>query len=349
MNIRETTVSAVLDGNSEKSLSLVITGRFNYQESYAAFQKDTTQLEDTARIIGIFVDRLKKYRFFQKEKELVNVADIGCNDGVACLRYLKTISDKPKFNYFGIDIEETSLQKTGRLLLSCKIINKLILIKGDAFDGKIRQKKEFAAAPFDLIFVSHSAYYVKRQRDPRSISEHTSFILDISNLLSKNGVAILVHGNSFYSLRKRYGVSDARDTPYLLEQAMCSSDLNQLQSVKFTSRLNFIEMDDSLWDAMKYPDKYILYKNHFNFVDTLEKISFIINFDFIDMEKKGILPKFIDEIKEIITKNDHAFPITSSLQVIVSPHCSLTHKIAKALQETEDEILHSRIREGEHR
>ena len=340
MNATKKTTSTTLDNDLGKSLPSAITGKLNYHESYSAFLRDTTQTEDTTRIIGTFIDRLKKHQVFQDEKEPINVADIGCNDSIACLYYLKTVSHKAKFNYFGMDISKESLRKAEKLLLSNQIIDNYLLIEGDAFDGKIKQRKEFVATMFDLIFVSHSAYYVGYQeKNLKDESKYASFLLDISNLLSTTGVAILIHGNSFYSLSKKYGDFEVRDTPFLLEQGASLSFLNQLKIIKFTSRLSFAEMDDYLWEAMKHPNKYALHQHHSNFVDALEKILFIINCSFVDMKKRGMLSNFIDEVKEIIIKNGNSFPIVSFLQVIVSPHHTLLHKTAKALQETEDIIL----------
>lgn len=61
--------------------------------------------------------------------------------------------------------------------------------------------------------------------------------------------------------------------------------------------------------------------------------------DLHDLGKKGHLSDFIDEVKEMIIKNGHCLYITTHLQVIASPQCNLQQQIAKALQETQTEIL----------
>lgn len=240
----------------------IIGGIFNYKEVFATFLQDTTQKKDTAMLLGIFADKMQKNQVILCDEKVVNVADIGCADGTSCLQYLEKLNYPIGFNYVGIDVLEELVLEARKHLPNHSMIKQATVIKGDAFSGTLRQRHEFSSKSFDLLFVSHSAYFVKKEN-------RLSFIKDIANILAKNGVAILLHESSFNDLRSKYGGGIVGDTPQLLEEATKTVGLADFQSIGFTSKLHFKPLESYLWEALKYPDKYPSLQQKADFVNTL--------------------------------------------------------------------------------
>ena len=339
MNYRNTKnkVCETINCSTGSDTPLTVCGEFDYKKAYTTFFNDTTEVLDAKRIISCFFKKIKNQSVYAHSKEPLNITDIGCSDGQTSLGYLKSLEYKHGFNYYGIDINKPSLNEAQKLLLLDKSIKNLSLINQDAFDEDITKMKEFEGKKFDLIFVSHSAYFIGYTDDFKSIVPHSKFISDISNLLSEKGMAFFIHGNSFFKLRRKYSGVYVRNTPCFLEQAT-PSHLKHLKVLKFNSKLSFEEIDERLWEEIKHPNNYRIYGENVKFLRTLEKISFIINRSLREMEKEGTLSSFINEIKETVFENHNTFPITSFFQVVVPPSCNFTHQIVKALDETEKDL-----------
>jgi hypothetical protein len=322
---------------SQKHFTSILEGYFNYNEAFSAFVKGTCQKKDTASIVGVFAKKLQKAQGSLYKNQPIKVADIGCADSVTCLQYLKKMDYRPGFDYFGIDTNQKFLQEAKIILSHEPIIKKHALVNSDALSGRLTQEKEFASALFELIFVSHTAYYIKDVLSGRRFLEDT-----IKLLSKKSGIAVFLHEDSTHYFRSTYNKKqfNTLSTPDLLEKSAQGlvTNSNQLKSLSFTSKLHFLPLEEDLWEAAKYPKYYKEFAHNSDFIDTLKKLAFIVQCDLIGLAESGTLTRYIDEMKDILSNNDNCFDLVTRMQILAAPQCAFYHKIAMLLKETEKEI-----------
>lgn len=321
------TYTSLLPGSQN---SKIIGGVFDYNEAFAAFLRGTTQKKDAARVIKTLYTKLNKF-LSPSVNQPMTVLDIGCANAMTGLQYLNTIHHSEGFNYYGIDPNSIFIKEAEAILAESPIIKQKHLITGDALSGNLKGKNELSSVLFDLIFVSHAAYYIND-----TPHDYEAFIKDITQLLLPNGIAILLH--AFLEIRKKHGTVGTVNTPTLLSEAYLSVNGIQLKNIEITSSLKFLDLSDEMWEALKCPEHYHLQNNNFNFIDTVYKLSFIVHSSLNDMHEKGNLKNYIDEIKTILRENNNCFNIKTQLQIVVSAHCSFQSKVNAVLEEFSQEL-----------
>lgn len=319
---------------SKQQPSDILEGKFNYNEAFEAFVKGTRQKEESASVIGAFTRKLQEKSVFLVKQQPVKVADIGCADSSTCLKYLRSMNCQPGFNYFGIDTNQKFLREAKTRLMNDSIIKNYTLVNCDALSGELKQRGDLTA--FEFIFVSHIAYYLKNQLAGRA------FLEDITKLLSEQcGIAVFLHEDSTYYFRSTYNKTQFHTaTPVLLEKSAqdLPANFNQFKSISFTSKLHFPLLRKELWEAAKYPYFYKDHAHEPNFIDMLKKLTFIVQRDLIGLANEGSLAAYVNEIRDAISDNNNCLDLETRMQTLVSPQCTLRHKIARALKETEEEM-----------
>jgi hypothetical protein len=231
----------------------ILEGRFNYNEAFSAFKKSTSQKIETATVIGALSRKLQAHQSFRKGASL-QVLDIGCADSTTTIQYLSKINEPYGFDYVGVDNNQVFLTNAIPYLAKEPSVRTYTLIQEDALSGKLSEHITLSLQLFDLIVVSHAAYYLKDE-----LSGYL-FIKDLLHLLTKgNGMAIFLHEDTTHHYRKTYNKQFTRkSTPLLLEQFSSRVIQNQEQfnALSFTSKLYFSPLSDSLWENAKYPCKY---------------------------------------------------------------------------------------------
>lgn len=314
----------------------ILDGIYNYNETFSSFVKGTHQKRDTALVMGVFAKKLREKQVSLFKQQFVKVADLGCANSATGIQYLTSMNYPPGFHYFGIDTNRTFIKEAEAMLLAEPLIKKHTLIHGNALGGNLKEKKELASELFDFIFISHTAYYLTDELACRA------FLVDIMKLLSECGIAIFLHENSTCYFRSTYNRNQFNkiSTPMFLEQSArtLNTSFNQFESICFTSKLKFSPMNGELWEAMKHPESYKRFSRVPNFIETLEKLAFIVQRELTGMAQEGSLSDYIDDIREAITTNNNCFDLKTHMQTMVGPKCVLRHKIARALSETQEEI-----------
>src|SRR5690606_24858237 len=147
------------------------------------------------------------------------------------------------------------------------------LIKGDVLLEGLDAISQVPEHSFDLIFISHLAYYLQ--------DEHYSqlFMSNMLKLLNDNGLAIFLHEDSTHHFRATYNSNYKHiNAPELLRNSTAGllETAAQFNEISFTSQLIFEEMTDELWEAAKNPSCYELFHHLPGFIDTLNKLSFLV-------------------------------------------------------------------------
>lgn len=313
----------------------ILSGIFNYDETFTSFLESTDQKRETAAIIGSFSDKLIKNKAFLSEKRTVKIMDIGCANAKTGIKYIHKINEQsdhlPGFEYVGIDTHSHFLKEAKSKLSTEPLIKKYSLVHSDALSGNLKKRKEFAHELFDFIFISHTAYYLRNELSCRA------FLGDIIKLLSTCGIAVFLHEDSTCYFRSTYNKHHFKNvsTPLLIEQSarLVNKSFNQFKSIRFTSKLNFPLLNNDLWEAMKKPEKYLAFSRLPNFTKTLELLAFIVQRDLHSLKKEGLLPNYVDDIKEAVSANNNCLDLQTHMQIIVAPDCVLRHKIVQSLEQ----------------
>ncbi len=315
----------------------ILQGLFDYNESFDAFLKGTAQKKETALVVGYFAKKLQEAQIQFTNQEPIEVADLGCADSFTCLEYLKKMNYEPGFNYLGIDTNQKFLQEANIKLSNEGLIKKYTLMNDNALSGCLAEKEALSSLVFDLIFVSHTAYYIKDLLSGRN------FLEDINKLLAKeSGIAIFLHEDSTYYFRSTYNPNQFNtiSAPALLEKSAEELTTNsiQLTSINFHSKLHFSHLEEELWEHLKTPSNYSTFADNPAFVDTLKKLAFIVQCDLKALAERGSLSPYIDDIKTILQNNDNCLNLQTCMQTLVAPQCVNDKKIAMILREMEKEI-----------
>lgn len=256
----------------------ILEGRFDYHHSFSAFLRATNQKAHTAHIVGVLAEKLRQKRILFNCDDALKVADMGCADSATCLGYFKRIHHLGGFEYTGIDINDVFLAEADVKLSHNSMCKKHTLLKGDVLLGDLSAISQVAQQRFDLIFVSHLAYYLKSEEYGRL------FVDNMLKLLNENGIVIFLHENSTHYFRKTYNRNYKNiDAPALLRGSAQGllENTEQFNEILFTSTLTFEEMSDELWEVTKQPARYQEYAHIPYFVDNLNKLSFIIQCDLL--------------------------------------------------------------------
>lgn len=312
----------------------IISGKFNYEESFKIFLESTTQKSDSAHCISFFINKLLKSDNFKGMNDPLNILDVGCANGSSCLLYLSNVNYH-EFNYFGIDISEHYLSEARLLLSGQPRFKSVVTEKVDAFNGELANTGIFFERSFDIIFVSHSAYHM----DPKN---YQIFIKDMQKLLTNNGVVIFLHqklvDNSFAYFGMKYGAFSSDDAPLLLNEALNEQKMKCFQHIEFISKFNYGLIAEYYWDLFKDPENYHKYVNHENFVNLLNRLAFMVQRDFIEMIPSGVLSMFLDETRKVLNTNNNCIDMVSYFQVIASPLNENCQKIERTINETMEEV-----------
>lgn len=323
----------------------ILGGLFNYNEAFPSFVKDTHQKQDTASIMGIFAGQLRERDVCLPKQDPIRVADLGCANGNTGLQYIRQMHHEPGVHYYGFDNNEKFLGEAEKNLAAEPLIKKHFLVYGDALGGNLKKTPECSSTLFDFVFVSHTAYYLKDQPSCRA------FLVDTIKLLAECGIAVFLHEDSTYYFRSTYNENNfgGMSAPMLLEHSAqgLKTNFNQFKSIKFTSKLTFSEFHPDIWEAMKDPEKYQRYAHLPNFIETLEKLAFIVQRDLIGMVEEGRLSRYIDEIREAVAANNHCLDLETTMQILLAPECKFRHNIAVALSKTLEAIPTALLRKNE--
>lgn len=317
----------------DKSLP-ILDGKFDYNHAFAAFLASTNQKKHTAEMVGLLCNNLKQQDVLLAGENIINVADIGCADSTTCLGYLSRMNYEPGFEYTGFDINDQFLQDAQLNLRASSLIKKHKLIKEDVLTSEAAPLSSFLMNAFELIFVSHLAYYLKSEADVRI------FIKNMLSLLTEQGLLIFLHENSTYYFRSTYNSHYKNiNAPDLLRQGAFAllNEKRQYNETLFTSKLYFTEMSEALWEAVKNPVCYRKFAKFPGFIDNLNKLSFIVQCDLSQLMIEGTLGRFVDEIKDVLTRNHYSFDLKTSMQVLTSHENQYGQEISAALREIEHE------------
>lgn len=259
---------------------------------------------------------------------MIKIADMGCADSGACLGYIRNLREGHDFEYLGIDINDKFLEDAQQKISNEPSVKKATLIKGDILtDGLTTIPKE-NYNNFDIIFVSHLAYYLKDK------DYSLQFMKNMNQLLNKNGMAIFLHEDSTYYFRSTFNSNYKNiNAPEILRASAETLNTNtEFNEISFTSKLIFKEMTNKEWEALKEPANYKRFSHLPHIIDNLNKLSFIVQCDLLTLKQEGTLERFIDEIKERLSENNHCFDLTTTMQVLVRPENKKTKDIEAALK-----------------
>ncbi|MBA2652124.1 MAG: hypothetical protein H0U73_07660 [Tatlockia sp.] len=315
----------------------ILSGKFNYKETYQTFLRSTNQKKEAAEVLRLLGDSIGKY-IFPKDKTS-NIVDLGCADGVPGLHYLKTLNPTGLCNYIGVENNDDFTKDASLALSSSPLINDFSLINEDPFSGLLSFNKALASKKFAAVLISHAAYSIN---DPAKCE---LILKDISNLIAPTGLAIFLHEkyveNQFQYFRFKYGNFRVNDIAEKFELAAINSQSNQFQPIQFDSSLVFSPLSDEHWEAMKYPSQYNQI-NNVNFIANLERLSFIVQRDFLEMELDGSLSSYIEEVRAVIHNNNNQLDITNQLQVFTAQNCIITAEITRATNNLDQELKGNR-------
>ncbi|STX59194.1 methyltransferase domain-containing protein [Legionella geestiana] len=314
----------------------ILDGKFDYNSAFAAFLAATEQKKQTASMVGLLADKLQKRNVLLKNSESIKVADLGCADGTTCLGYLHNMAHPAGFEYIGFDINDRFIQEANAAISNCALIKKYELIKEDVLAGILSAHPSVHPHSMDLIFISHLAYYLKDEAYCKL------FLTDILSLLNNSGIAIFLHEDSTYYFRKTYNTSYTNSSaPSLLKNTAADvlKIAGQFNEISFSSKLHFAEMSDELWQAASTPVRYKEYVDNQDFIDNLNKMSFIVQCDLSRLAHEGSLSSFLHDLRGILEANNNSFNLETSMQVLVSPENIYAKEIDAALREMERDTL----------
>lgn len=303
----------------------IVLGKFNYNQCFDSFIAATTQKRDTALLLSNIVNGLKESGLIsQDNQQLMRIADIGCANAASSILFLQEINHPGGYSYRGIDISKGYIEEAQNKLSLNSFIKNYSVTEGDALCGNLADNSVFSQEKFDLILVSHVAYYIQSDE-----VKYKRFINDLEKLLAENGVIFFMHGNSHEYLLSNYSKDSSNNstpyvnTPSFLEQ--CSKKLAfESTSIDFVSKLHFAMLDDRLWTSMEKTENYKSLQNNNELMSNLEKLSMVINRDLSELEEEGKLLEFIRDAKNIIIKNGGFFYLHTHFQVMLSSKNSIS-------------------------
>lgn len=311
----------------EEQSSPVLEGKFDYNEAFKAFLAATNQKAQTADIVGRFLNQLQQRNKETTNNNLIKVADIGCADGAACLGYIQSLHCNRDFEYMGIDINDKFLEDAQNKLSAEPLIKKASLINGDILLDGLESIPAEQHHSFDVIFISHLAYYLQ------NADYSLQLMKNMSTLLNENGMAIFLHEDSTYHFRSTYNSNykNVNAPKMLRESAEVLENQAQFNEISFTSSLNFKKMSDEQWEAIKNPALYKKFSTLPDMIDNLNKLSFIVQCDLMTLFEEGSLSSYINEMKQILTQNNYCFDLKTTMQVLISSVNTHSNEIKGAL------------------
>ncbi|MCC5791846.1 MAG: class I SAM-dependent methyltransferase [Legionellaceae bacterium] len=317
----------------EVNYPAILDGKLDYNEAFSAFLKATDQKAHTAGIVENFISELNKKSAFLSPEKALKVADMGCADSSACLGFLQNIPCPEGIQYTGVDINDQFLESADTKLSNTPSIKKHTLFKGDILLDDISFIPQEELHSFDLVFISHLAYYLQNE------TLALQFVKNTRELLNQNGMVIFLHEDSTHHYRSTYNKNYKNaNAPEILRRSaknILNND-SQFNEVQFGSQLTFEPMTDNLWEAMKNPASYKKYAHLPHFVDNLNKMAFITQCDLVTLFEDGSLTKFVEEIKFALTNNNHCFELITTMQILVTPENNNTKNIQAALITAKD-------------
>lgn len=294
----------------------ILQGTFDYNQAFSAFLRGTNQKRETGSLVGLFARALQEKNILFTGNDTLKVADMGCADSATCLGYFNQMGAAHQFEYTGVDINDQFLEDATAKLKAHPSVNQHTVINGDVLVNGLAAIPEVPLHSFDLIFISHLAYYLKDDVNSQS------FVSNMLTLLNDRGMAIFLHEDSTHYFRSTYNSNYKHiNAPELLRESAKGLIDNgaQFNEISFTSELTFDEMTDEQWEVAKDPSRYSDFGHLSGFVDNLNKLAFIVQCDLSKLHQEGSLSSFIDEMKDLLTANHYCFKLTTRMQTLVTP------------------------------
>ncbi len=325
--------------------SSLFKGEYLYDEVYPSFKSGTDEKEKTALLNGVFLKSLARQGLVLKGPDCLKVADIGCGPGDTVIKYLKGLNFDPGYSIRGTDFLPHYAGSNGlaaETLLEAQTSGALNLRdfsvkQGNAFSGKLVELLSTVNDPsptrsFALSFLSHLMYHAE---GPEAVN---TVLLDISkNVLEREGVGVLYHvanrsktGFQYFRAKfgSRAGNTKLSDTPAVNIQeppqqiaASCQKNGIPCFELQFTTKLRFEPMPDTAWAEFADPGCYSkLEKSDKGKLENLKRLYFIVQRaprEFAeDRSPRGLLA-FLEEVREVITKNAGVIYLEESLQALL--------------------------------
>lgn len=314
----------------------ILQGKFDYNQAFAAFLRATNQKKETANLVGCFARKLQAEHILLEASKVVKVADMGCADSATCLGYFDQMGETGGFEYTGVDINDKFLAEATAKLAAHPAVRKHTAIKGDVLMEGLAAVPKVEQQSFDLIFVSHLAYYLQ--------DEHYSrlFVGNMLQLLNDSGIAVFLHEDSTHYFRSTYNSTYKHiNAPELLRKSAAGllKITAQFHEISFTSELTFEEMTEEQWEAAKNPSIYSEFGHTPGFVDNLNKLSFIVQCDLSKLHEEGGLSRFIDEMKTLLEDNHYCFKLATRMQTLVTAQNQHATKIGSILKSIEENLI----------
>ncbi|EDV24382.1 uncharacterized protein TRIADDRAFT_56139 [Trichoplax adhaerens] len=206
---------------------------FNYDQSYSAFERQSNDSQLTSHGLETFLKALRQRSIIFNGNQPVKVSEIACGPAVRTVNYFKNMDFSPGFdiratdfnekftgkNGFDYDsstcseeklaavVDDSSNEEVGLIVKTFfdAIKNRVLPLKsfsvkrGNAFDDNLLEllaknglSIETERNTFSLVIASHCLYYVLNEKVPE-VSFQKFFNSLTSDLLAKNGIAILCH------------------------------------------------------------------------------------------------------------------------------------------------------------
>ncbi len=297
-------------------------GNFDADSAFIAFLKATNQKEITGEIFYVLIRDLVAKGIILSGDSPVELYVPGIGEGFQAQENAKAIYQISgrNINISGSDISDSFVNSATRRLTSIPYINQVEVEIGDTF-----KQGSITAKHIDIAAASHLLYFATSQ------TAATNFVLNITNTLKDDGVAILIHeapDSNIAELRSTYN-------PSILSKPTLAIDMTAHNIGLPVFKLDYISslafQDRGLVKSLKAPQSYDELKRNDDFVQTANLMQFIFQRSLSSLEGKNLLEKAIDDVLDRLDPKTNELEILSYFQII--PSSTLTKQ-----QETQEQL-----------
>jgi hypothetical protein len=284
-------------------------GNFDADRAFLAFLNATNQKDITGEILYALIRDLAGKEIILSGDSPVELYIPGIGEGFQAQEIAEAIYhiSGRQINIHGSDLSDSFVNAATQRFKSSLYINQAEITIGDAFTpGGITVKH------IDITAASHLLYYATSQ------TAVTNFVLNITNTLKDDGVAILIHDapdSNLAELRSTYNPSFLSKPTLAIDMAAHNIGLPVFK-IGYTSSLAFL--DTRLVKLLKALESYDEFRGEDDFVQTAGLMQFIFQRSLSALERENLLGKAIDDVLGRLDPRTNELEIRSQCQIILS-------------------------------
>ena len=279
-------------------------GYTNWMREYASRSNEKTLSQQ------IFVGIIKELYRYQKPVG-IHIVDLGCGDGSRVkdlVTFVSSYNPGKIVIYTGIDADAAAVAFAKKNFENIACVQ-AHLYQRDCF------KEGVPEGLADLIVVSHAAYFAGENLP--------KFIKNVMQGLKKNGIVLFLHDrngekSNINALYGKYNPTFCDpNISKKIETELKNLDI-KYKAVEFTATLQFPTIAKEIWEKIAVSPIMPVSDENDQIGVIFSLLSFVVQCSLIELKEKGVLQKFLKEIKVLLATQNYQLYVGNICYVAIA-------------------------------